>query len=174
MRSKINRLPYNYEKAWMSLCEIEAECGFSMWLLEQQLNVLYGLKMDKEADELLNSYQKSTGKNKLLNNIFKFIKWRKNPEVKFSEYVQYVDNSLASRDEKRLDTKYLKNKIVLEKEKTKETFQFILQIDETFSAIDLYETVIEALFFVLYQDDSEVDIKKVRAFCNIFDDKLYL
>jgi len=162
---------YNYEKAWMSLCEIEAECGFSMWLLEQQLNVLYGLKMEKEADELLNSYQKSTGKNKLLNNIFKFIKWRKNPEVKFSEYVQYVDNSLASRDEKRLDTKYLKNKIVLEKEKTKETFQFILQIDETFSAIDLYETVIEALFFVLYQDDSEVDIKKVRAFCNIFDDK---
>lgn len=162
---------YNYEKAWMNLCEIEVECGFSMWLLEQQLNVLYGLKMEKEAEELLNSYQKSVGKNKLLNNIFKFIMWRKNPEVKFSEYMQYVDNSLASRDAKRLDTKYLKNKIVLEKEKSKDIYQFILQIDETFSAIDLYETVIEALFFVLYQDDSEVDIKKVRAFCNIFDDK---
>lgn len=160
-----------YQEAWLVLCEIEKKCGISMWLIEQQVGVLYNLDMKEEVEQLVLAYQRCTKNNGLLSNILKFIQWRKNPEISYSDYMQYTENTLLQRNEKSLDTKYLRDKILLNKEHTKDNFQFILQIDETFSAIDLYETLIETLFLLTHQKDCELELSELKAITMLIKDR---
>lgn len=161
----------SYQEAWLVLCQIEKQCGVSMWLIEQQISVLYNLNMKEEVEQLVLAYQRHTKNNGLLSNILKFIQWRKNPEISYSDYMQYAENILLQKNEKSLDTKYLRDKILLDKEPTKENFQFILQIDETFSVIDLYETVIETLFLLTHQKDREVELSELKDITMLIKDR---
>ncbi len=166
-------LSEQYLEAWNTLHEIEKQCGLSLWLVEQQFGILDSLKMYTEADKLLNMYKISSGRNTIISNIFKYMKWRKSKRTDYLEYERYVNNILSKREPKNLDTMYLKHKIILNRETSKENYKLILQIDETFSLIDLYETVIDTLFVLTYSLDMDLELGELKRLAqNIKDNRL--
>lgn len=161
-----------YSKAWSILCEIEKECGYSFWLIEQQFGVLDCLNMKNQLEELLQAYQRMTH-NGLIVNILKYMKWRKSRNISYTDYERYVNNILSQKKEDALGTKYLKYKIMLKTKNEKYDFLLYLQIDEAFSLVDLYETVIDTLFHLVYNKDVDLPIDSLKEMANqILDNRI--
>lgn len=160
-----------YMDAWELLCEIERKCGYSLWLIEQQFGVLYCLNAESEVEKIFSYYKMQTD-SMLIRNILSFLKWRKDVNVNFDKYMNYVEKLLQNYKKGSITGVYLQNKLSIRKDASRNSYKLALQVDETFSLIDLYETVIDALFFQLHKDTEWVDANLLRQVsCKVRDNR---
>ncbi len=158
-----------YLEAWKLLDNMEKKLGFSLWLIEQQFSVLYCSNSENEAEEIF-SYYKNQADSLLTKNILCYLKWRKDVNVNFDKYTNYVDKLLQNYEKNSITEVYLKNKLSIRKEGSQNLYKLALQVDETFSLIDLYETVIDALFFLLHEGNDSIDINLLKQISDTIND----
>ena len=90
---------------------MEKKLGFSLWLIEQQFSVLYCSNSENEAEEIF-SYYKNQADSLLTKNILCYLKWRKDVNVNFDKYTNYVDKLLQNYEKNSITEVYLKKVIV--------------------------------------------------------------
>ena len=158
-----------YMDAWKILGEIEKKCGYSFWLIEQQFGVLYCMNATMEVESLL-EYYKKLSRGPLIRNILLYLNWRKDPDINCQKYNKYIERLLEDVHVESIVVKYLKSKLLIQKEKSKSMYKLQLQLEEAFSLIDLYEVLVDALFFLLYEENEQIDIRLLRCMKEQIDD----
>lgn len=158
LRSEYEKLLYveSYMEAWNKLSEIETKCGYSLWLIKQQFGVLSCLGEYEDQGQMLFQRYRDICKNVVTVNLLMGMYNQKNLDLGIEDYSKVLDGLLANYKETSLGYRYLKRKLSFHVEENNELdYNIMLQIDECYSMIDLYESFIDVCVKMMCQGENQ-------------------
>lgn len=159
-----------YFEASKVLKQIKNKLGFSLWLCGQELIIKEKIKGLEENKKLLAKYTRVFNQSPLINTLLEFYSYSAEDNLSYLNYQDKVKKYLLSLKDKDV-INYLEYKLNLEYKPKKYAYNKILHVESQISMIDLYNSMINIIQFISFEENGGRALDIIRHFPDTINDQ---